>query len=154
MDNEIQNQNLLSDLYRFQNLHSTSSKNRFWNFAIDSFIFSVPYFNTLSILVLTEQVNQKSTISEDLLDIFIPLLAYAFFMGSQEAIFQGRSIGKFFTGTRAVNQNGSTMSLGKAYLRGLIKAIPFNFLSGLDSNCNPWQDKWTDTIVVDYKKRN
>lgn len=80
------------------------------------------------------------------------LLIYAFYMGTLETIFKGRSFGKFLTGSRAVNLDGSNISAQTAFLRGLIRAIPFEAFSALGSPANPWHDKWTDTMVVSNVK--
>ena len=76
------------------------------------------------------------------------LLVYALYMGTLETIFKGRSFGKFLTGTRAVYLDGSTISGKTAFLRGLIRAIPFEAFSALGSPSIPWHDKWTNTMVV------
>lgn len=81
-------------------------------------------------------------------DNVLSLLLYALYMGIVEAIFKGRSLGKLITGTIAVQENGQQISNKQAFLRGLCRAIPFCTFSALPSPCNPWQDKWTNTVVV------
>lgn len=81
-------------------------------------------------------------------DRFFTLVFYALYMGISETIFKGRSIGKFATGTRVVNLDGSAITARTAFLRGLSRAVPFAAISALGSPSNPWQDKWTNTMVV------
>lgn len=81
-------------------------------------------------------------------DRLITLLFYALYMSISETIFKGRSLGKFVTGTRAVNVDGSQITAKTAFLRGLSRAVPFVVFSAFGSPSNPWQDKWTDTMVV------
>lgn len=77
---------------------------------------------------------------------------YGIYMGVMEMVFQGRSLGKLITGTKAVTENGVSVDARKALLRGLIRAVPFNGLSGFGYYCNPWHDRWTNTHVIDIKK--
>lgn len=83
----------------------------------------------------------------------VTLLLYALYMGASETIFNGRSLGKFVTGTRAVNLDGSAITGKTAFLRGLSRAVPFNAFSALGTPPNPWHDRWTDTMVVSNVKK-
>lgn len=85
-------------------------------------------------------------------DRLATLIFYGLYMGVIETIFKGRSFGKFITGTRAVNLDGSTITGKTAFLRGLSRAVPFAVFSALGSPSNPWHDKWTNTMVVDNVK--
>ena len=87
-----------------------------------------------------------------LVDRIITFLLYALFMFAQEALFKGKSLGKLLTGTRAVNLDGSPISSNTAFLRGLSRAVPFCSFSAFGTPCNPWQDRWTNTLVMDEKK--
>ena len=69
-------------------------------------------------------------------------------MAIMEAGYKGKTIGKFLTKTRAVNVDGSPISIKTAFARGFIRAIPINLLSALTPACNPWHDKWTNTTVI------
>lgn len=69
-----------------------------------------------------------------------------------ELIFKGRSAGKFITGTKAVNEDGTYMQPKTILLRSLSRAVPFDQLSALGSPPHPWHDKWTKTYVIDVKK--
>jgi uncharacterized RDD family membrane protein YckC len=82
----------------------------------------------------------------------IMLLFYAIVMFMTEGMSNGRSIGKLITGTRAVNEDGSDMTFQKAFVRNIVRAIPFNALSALGTPSHPWHDRWSDTIVIDEKK--
>jgi uncharacterized RDD family membrane protein YckC len=74
-------------------------------------------------------------------------------MSIVEAIFKGRSIGKFITRTKAVNLDGSQLTTTAAFARGFSRAVPFCVFSALGNPCNPWQDRWTNTMVVDKQIR-
>jgi uncharacterized RDD family membrane protein YckC len=82
----------------------------------------------------------------------ISMLLFALMSGLFETIFKGKTIGKFFTGTRAVYTDGTQISAQTAFLRGFSKAVPFCAFSALGDPCHPWQDRWTDTYVIDEKR--
>ena len=82
----------------------------------------------------------------------LTLMCYALYMAVVEAIFKGKTLGKLITGTRAVNLDGSKISTKTAFTRGLCRAVPFCAFSALGSPCDPWQDRWTDTMVMDEKQ--
>jgi uncharacterized RDD family membrane protein YckC len=82
----------------------------------------------------------------------VGILLYALFMGLQETIFKGRSIGKFITNTKAIRDDGSPISASVAFARGFSRAVPFVIFSAFGNPCSPWQDRWTNTIVADLKK--
>ncbi|MEO5998264.1 MAG: RDD family protein [Chitinophagaceae bacterium] len=80
---------------------------------------------------------------------FISLVFYAFYMSIVEAVFKGKSLGKLITKTRAVNLDGSQISTSTAFARGFTRAIPFCAFSALGTPCDPWHDRWNNTMVVE-----
>ena len=62
-----------------------------------------------------------------------------------EKLFNGRTLGKLITGTKAVRLDGSPLTLWNALLRSLSRIVPFEPLSGFGT---PWHDSWTDTTVI------
>ena len=94
-------------------------------------------------------LNQRSDFG--LLDRFVTLLLYAVYMSAVEALFHGKSLGKLITKTKAVNLDGSQISTAKAFERGFSRAVPFCVFSALGNPCIPWQDRWTDTMVINEK---
>lgn len=76
------------------------------------------------------------------------------YMFVNEYFMKGKSIGKFITGTRAVNQDGSQISVRTALMRSLIRMVPFEAFSALGTPSFPWHDKWTSTYVIDEKNSN
>jgi uncharacterized RDD family membrane protein YckC len=154
-----QQENLLDELHEQQNLMPVSGGKRFANYLIDVvafYIFAMAigfiYF-MINPDAAYEIQNSRSDPMDGLAGNLLSLLLYALFMGAQEAIFKGRSIGKFITSTRAVNIDGSMISVQTAFTRGLSRAVPFCVFSALGTPCHPWQDSWTDTVVVEEKNR-
>ncbi|TDH18408.1 RDD family protein [Segetibacter sp. 3557_3] len=137
-------------------LVQASSWKRFANYVVDLvFLYMIMFFWGVIIALASPEVLESIDESENVFGSFadriIGLLVYGLVMSLIEAIFQGKSIGKFITGTKAVNANGSTISFGKAFARGFSRAVPFNAFSALGNPCYPWHDKWTDTYVIDEK---
>jgi uncharacterized RDD family membrane protein YckC len=63
-------------------------------------------------------------------------------------LFRGQTLGKLFTGTRAIRTDGEELTFKDALLRSLCRLIPFEVFSGFGV---PWHDSLTITMVV--KKR-
>jgi uncharacterized RDD family membrane protein YckC len=134
----------------------SSAGKRLANYLIDLVLFYVLLFMLGFILALVSPTfvgivtNQRSDFG--LLDRFITLLLYAVYMSVIEALFHGKSLGKLITKTKAVNQDGSQISTAKAFERGFSRAVPFCVFSALGNPSNPWQDRWTNTMVINEKK--
>ncbi|MET7035328.1 RDD family protein [Elizabethkingia miricola] len=85
-----------------------------------------------------------------LVDQFITMVLYAIFMFVQEWIFKGRSIGKFITGTKAVNETNLPLSIIDLLKRNFTRAVPFEAFSFFGQN--GLHDKWSNTRVVNVKQ--
>ncbi|MEO7768398.1 MAG: RDD family protein [Ferruginibacter sp.] len=147
------------DLLAIEEIHvrATAGK-RLANYVIDLLLF---YFLIIGFGILLAILSPSAAelFAGDnpgfgILDRIITLLMYALYMGTIEAIFKGKSLGKFITKTRALNVDGGRLSTSDAFLRGFSRAVPFCVFSAFGSPCNPWQDRWTDTMVVDDKSRH
>lgn len=73
----------------------------------------------------------------------IGIIYYSFFEG-----FTGRSIGKFFTKTKVVTEEGGQPDFGTIFVRSMCRSIPFDALSFLGSEASGWHDKFSKTRVV------
>ena len=133
---------------------------RLANYIIDMvacwlFLMVITVIITLLIILISPSMIEKidAILDDDVepLDRVIGWLLYGLYMGSVEALFKGKSLGKLITKTRAVNTNGSAISTSTAFKRGFVRIAPFCALSALKTPCVPWQDRWTDTMVVDEK---
>ncbi|MFT3979329.1 MAG: RDD family protein [Ferruginibacter sp.] len=131
---------------------------RFLNYIIDAIAFYILVFLVSIVIALLAPDLLQSYVEDDrpagfsLLDNIISLVLYAVYMGILEAVTKGKSLGKLITGTRAVNLDGSKISAATAFGRGFSRAVPFAAFSALGTPCNPWQDKWTNTMVIDEKQ--
>lgn len=133
-----------------------STGQRFANYLIDVILFYALFFVVGIVLAILSPATIENIDTESagfgLLDRLISLIFYALYMGLVEAVFKGKSLGKLITGTRAVNMDGSRISFATAFARGCSRAVPFCVFSAFGTPCNPWQDKWTNTMVIDEKK--
>ncbi|RPD42932.1 RDD family protein [Chitinophaga barathri] len=136
------------------NLVQASTGKRFANYIIDTICYYVLVFILGMILglVFPQYFDFVETSSGgELLDRIVWILIYGALMGLLEGVLKGKTPGKYITGTIAVNEDGSTISMSTAFKRGFIRMIPFCAFSALGSPCYPWQDKWTNTYVIDQK---
>ena len=127
-----------------------STSKRFANYIIDLIVFYIAFLCVLMVIEiirpgLFEGIN-------GLVDRLITMVCYALLMWFIEAISHGKSLGKLITGTKAVNPDGTDIDFQKAFVRNIVRAIPFNALSALGNPCEPWHDRWSDTIVIEEKK--
>lgn len=135
-------------------LVQASSGKRLANYFVDLIGFYIVMFIVGMVIGLfsPSNVDDAGIFSENpFLDQLLSLFLYGVYMSIVEAIFQGRSIGKFITGTKAVNFDGSTIGFSTALGRGFSRIVPFEPFSALGGTAFPWHDKWTGTFVIDIK---
>lgn len=133
-----------------------STGKRLANYVIDIIVFYI-FVIILGIIIGFIAPSLFDAISSDsgaynLVDRLIALLLYALFMSLVEALLKGKSVGKLITKTKAVNLDGSPISTGTAFARGFSRAVPFCVFSAFGNPCNPWQDRWTNTMVINDVK--
>lgn len=97
-------------------------------------VFGISYENRFAIFVFI---------------FLISIIQSVIFMGFYEYLTKGVTLGKLITGTKAVNQDGTNITIGTAFLRSLCRIVPFEPFSALTTPCYPWHDKWTKTFVID-----
>src|ERR1700682_1190504 len=144
------------DLSIFEDFYERSSAGkRLANYFIDLVLFYVLLFVLGIVLALLSpslvSLFRNGSSDYRLLDRIITILLYAVYMSAVEAIFGGKSLGKLIARTKAVNLDGSKISTGTAFERGFSRAVPFCVFSAFGSPCDPWQDRWTKTMVVNEK---
>ena len=148
----MQEEQTPEDLLRMEDFYVRASMaKRFVNYLVDVLVFYVIIFILAVILALIfpSQVERFSVSSNfDFTQRFIFLVIYALYMSVVETLFKGKSVGKLITKTRAVNLDGSRITSKAAFERGFCRAVPFCAFSAFGNPCNPWQDRWTNTMVV------
>ncbi len=129
-----------------------STGKRFVNYLVDIVSFYIAIFGLgilIGIFVPGVITALDDLASYTLLDRLVSLILYAIFMGLVEGMFKGKTLGKLITRTRAVNLDGTPVSFATAFARGFSRAVPFCALSAFGSPSNPWQDRWTNTMVIE-----
>ena len=148
----MEQQSYLTDL-EFTPVRAGSGK-RFLNYVIDIIVYYlILYIVIIGVYVASGTINFSSgdTGSELLFRLFL-IVFYVVYMFLFETIFKGKTVGKFITGTRAVNEDGTEMAPKTVMLRTLSRLVPFEPFSALGSPSAPWHDRWTHTCVIDVKK--
>ena len=146
MEDQILDSNLPFD--REINLVKASKGKRFANFIIDYIMALIVMVVLYAILYIFDALN----LDEDtVLDRLVGILVYVVYYLALENGLDGKTIGKFITGTRTVNMDGSIADAGTIFKRSLSRLVPFEPFSFLGSSSEGWHDKWTDTIVIDEK---
>ena len=150
----MEEQSLLTDLEISLVLATTGQ--RFANHLIDLVVYDLVRLFIINPLVISGNAIMYSTFSNSTVIMLINQLFFFVFYTSfiflQEAIFKGKSIGKFVTGTRAVTMDGSFISTKTALLRSLSRIVPFEPFSALGNPPRPWHDRWTHSYVIDEKR--
>jgi uncharacterized RDD family membrane protein YckC len=133
-----------------------SSGQRFTNWLIDRVAIYLVwrfmlYKLDVAILTLVYQYSESRVV------LYVcSYLFYAAFMvlvlASQESLAHGKTLGKMITGTRAVTNHGTPLPARTAFLRNVIRLVPFEAFSALGSPCYPWHDRWSHTYVVDERQ--
>lgn len=145
----MEQQSYLSDM-EFNPVLAGTGK-RFLNYLIDIIIF-----NTIVRIVKSMFFYSTSTLyaynpyANILLNLLISYICFVVLYFLSESAFKGRTIGKFMTGTKAVNENGTEMQPKTILIRNLCRIVPFEPLSAFGGH--PWHDQWSKTYVIDVKK--
>jgi uncharacterized RDD family membrane protein YckC len=119
-----------------------SQGTRLGNYIIDLILFNIV---SVGVALLFSDEDTGKT-DNPIFSILLNLILYGCFMMVQELLFQGRSVGKFLTGTKVVDESGFTPPTSVLIARNLCRAIPFNALSFLGAR--GWHDSISGTYVV------
>ncbi|PKP36162.1 MAG: RDD family protein [Bacteroidetes bacterium HGW-Bacteroidetes-15] len=132
---------------------TASTGKRFANYLIDFIFFMIFCFisgvilGIVLVFVSPESLSifdEENKLVEYLLAFILAMIYYTTF----EAL-TGRTIGKYITKTKVVNQNGDKPDFGTILIRSLCRFIPFDALSFLGSENTGWHDRFSKTFVVE-----
>lgn len=129
-----------------------NSMKRLANYLIDfvAFYIILMFIGFITEILFPGSVSELNL--EPIEDRLITMFLYGVVMFLIETAYQGKTLGKFITGTRAVSNNGEDISIQNLLIRNFMRAVPFNALSALGNPPNPWHDSTSNTLVVDEKK--
>ena len=139
-------------------LVQASAGKRLVNYIIDIIFFCVLAVIVNIVIVMInpariDSLNQENA-DTDLVENLVILFFMILYWFGSEAIFKGKTLGKLMTGTRAVNEDGSNISVKAAFFRSLSRAVPFEAFSALGNPSYPWHDRWAKSYVIDEKESN
>ena len=145
----MEQQSLLTDV-EFNPVLASTGK-RFLNYLIDLIVYdTIKYILRMGFAYGSSTVYADNDYAVLWFNVFLSITGWLLLYFLSELIFKGRTIGKFVTGTKAVNEDGTEMSAKTTLLRTLCRIIPFEPLRIFWGR--PWHDKWTKTYVIDVAK--
>lgn len=158
MNEEIQ-AGQTQDLFDSHVLYTPAAQgSRFVNFLIDNLFmnFALSYATGYLVGYILLQVapdflnsianDEEHGINYYLLVFIISYFNYILYYTICEKAFNGYTLGKLITGTRAIRNDGQPLTFKDALLRSLSRIVPFEVFSGLGDK--PWHDSWTNTTVI------
>lgn len=132
---------------------------RFLNFILDRLVIYAAFFIVGALAMAIYQftgiqffadiIDGMSNVGR-LTDLFVTNLIYLSYLFSMEYFANGRTIGKFITGTKAISNDGAKLSAEQAFIRTISRIVPFEAFSFFGEN--GWHDKWSSTSVVSVSK--
>jgi uncharacterized RDD family membrane protein YckC len=149
-----QNDLLIDEENPFFEYYNATKGQRFLNFLIDNVVIRIALAYVTGVAVgylltlLSPEFYYSLSYNKSrlyLISVLIVLIDYILYYSLFEGIFKGRTVGKFITGTKAVNENGMELTFKNAFLRSACRLIPCEAFSGLGT---PWHDSITNTIVI------
>lgn len=145
---------LTEDENPFFEYDQASQGQRFLNFLIDNVVIRIAlvYITGIAVGYVLMALSPEFAYSLSgnktrlyLISVLIVLIDYIFYYTLFEGLFKGKTIGKYITGTKAINENGMELTFKDAFLRSACRLIPLEAFSGLGT---PWHDSVTNTIVI------
>ena len=132
--------------FELPNYIFASKSIRFLNFIIDVVAIRVIrafiYF-LLAFLSSNTDFNSFSKVQNFLIFTFLMFVYYFIF-----EICTSRTLGKYFTNTIVVKEDGSKPNIGDIALRSLVRLIPIEYLTFLRGRKLGWHDDFSKTYVV------
>ena len=126
---------------------------RFWNFVIDSFVVYV----LVGVIVLglfflginfPPTYTDIATPTTRMWDYIIMGTMAIIYYTASEFFFNGKTLGKLLTRTRAVTLDNQPMDFATTLKRSIFRVVPFEAFSFLGSMPSGWHDRWSDTKVI------
>lgn len=142
----------LADLAPELMIEDVSAGMRLVHLIVDNIAFFILYYGAWFIMLFVAGPERILDMAQHFwMNYFISLATYFLFMFLMEGISKGRTLGKLISGSRAVKVDGSFITWKDAFLRTIIRFVPFEPLSILGGSF--WHDKWSHTRVAKIFKR-
>ena len=134
-------------IHKEVDLVQASKGKRFTNYIIDQ-ILAILFMIAVFIIFIAAGLYDIEK-EQPLVDQLFALLVFLSYYTFTEGFLNGKTVGKYITKTRAVNQDGSRPEFKAAFLRSLSRLVPFEPFSFLGDAKTGWHDRWTKTLVID-----
>ena len=134
-----------------------STGQRILNFIIDSLVirFTLAYAVGAVLGLLFYAISEdfyrtvffnENTSMTYLINYIVGSFIYIIYYTFCEKVFNGVTLGKLITGSKALSEEGHPLTFKQALLRSLSRVVPFETLSAIWGA--PWHDTWTKTMVI------
>ncbi len=134
-----------------QHFVMASHGKRLANYIIDRICWTL-FFLLIGILLAATENEKTLNLLEDInpiVDFFLTAIGATIYYALFEFLANGKTIGKYITKTRVINEYGETPDFGTILGRSLARFVPFEPFSFLGSEPTGWHDKWSKTMVVE-----
>jgi uncharacterized RDD family membrane protein YckC len=157
LDSVILQENLLIEDENLTDIEYATKQQRCLNFVIDNIVmkFSLAYLTGIGFAYVVNGLfpafgallfDESSMLAVCVAIYMISRVNYAIYYSISEKLFNGYTLGKLITGTRAIRDDGGELTTRNAIHRSFSRFLPFEFLSGFGEK--PWHDSWTKTTVI------
>ena len=149
----------MNDIWITDDMLASKGK-RFANYIVDRIVFLGLFMGFFFALGYTTELTGGDTARlvyelenvGPIADLIISSLLYALFYFMFEGISKGRTIGKYITKTKVVDQQGNELTLNAYAARSISRIIPFEPLSCLGNTGRGWHDSLSNSFVIDIDK--
>lgn len=126
---------------------------RFANYIIDRICWTVLFFLFGLLMAATGSYETVAWMEDinPIMDYFLTAVVATLYYALFEFLANGKTIGKFITRTRVINEYGETPDFGTILGRSLSRFVPFEPFSFLGNQATGWHDKWSNTMVIEDK---
>ncbi|MCS3531590.1 RDD family protein [Chryseobacterium sp. JUb7] len=138
--------------------HKVSLWTRFAHLLIDRVIifllfvfygaFSAFVYQLFNITFFVEMGDKISSMNR-FEDILLTSLIYFLYTFLMEYFTNGKTIGKYITGSRVISTDGTPPSFNQYLIRNISRLVPFEPFSFF--TVDGWHDNWSDTRVINIK---
>ncbi len=137
---------------KFHEIRPAGNWKRFGNYLIDYiaiYIFSM-VVGVVVVLLSGEAGLQRLENITPIEEIALGFIVYSSYYLLLE-FYTGKTIGKLFTGTRVVNEQGGKPTFNQIVGRSLSRLIPFEPLSFFGASGRGWHDRFSKTYVIETR---
>ena len=129
-----------------------SRTKRFLNALIDQIALYIIVTAFVFLWALTAEYNESLYLEDesqlDLMSYVIGWGTTLLFYTLMEGLLKGKTLGKYITRTRALDEHGELLTFSKAFIRSLCRFIPFDALTFLGEKSG-LHDRLSKTMVVE-----